>query len=76
MPSAPWAWAVTLRPMEWAASTIAFSSSFENCWARPAAVGDRTPPVAVILMMSAPARTCSRTARRQSSAPEQTEVGR
>jgi hypothetical protein len=36
-PSAPWAWAVTLRPIEWAASTMASSSAWLNCWARPAA---------------------------------------
>ena len=38
MPSAPWAWAVTLRPMAWAACTMAFSSSSVNFWPRPAAV--------------------------------------
>ena len=75
MPSPPWAWAVTWRPMRWAASTMAFSSSWVNCWPSPAAVLESTPPVAVILMTSAPRQTCSRTARRQSSAPEQTELG-
>ncbi len=45
--------------MRWATSTMAASSASVNCWARPAAVFDSTPPVAVILMMSAPDRTCS-----------------
>ncbi|MNR02145.1 hypothetical protein D3C85_1179870 [compost metagenome] len=75
MPSTPWAWAVTWRPMRWAEATIAASSSSLNCWARPAAVLDRTPPVAVILMISAPLRTWRRTARMQSSTPEQTLSG-
>jgi hypothetical protein len=51
---------------------MAASSESENCWPSPAAVFDNTPPVAVILMMSAPDRTWVRTARMQSSAPEQT----
>jgi hypothetical protein len=36
---------------------------------------DSTPPVAVILITSAPACTCWRTARRQSSGPEHTDGG-
>ena len=69
-PSAPWACAVTLRPMAWAADD---GGEFVVGELLAEAGGglDRTPPVAVILMMSAPARTRSRTARRQSSAPEQ-----
>ncbi len=55
---------------------IAASSASVNCWPRPAAVFDSTPPVAVILMMSAPDRTWVRTARMQSSAPEQMLSGR
>lgn len=50
---------------------MAANSSSENCCPSPAAVFDSTPPVAVILITSAPDRTCSRTARIQSSAPEQ-----
>jgi hypothetical protein len=46
----PCAWAVTLRPIMCAASTIATSSSSKNCFDMPAAVFERTPPIAVILM--------------------------
>ena len=69
MPSAPCACAATLRPNRCAVSTIAFISSSNSCWPSPPAMLLFTPPVAVNLMTSAPCEICSRTARRQSSAP-------
>ena len=71
MPASAWAWAATLRPSEWAVSTIAFISASVKCWPRPRACCERTPPVAVILMMSAPARETSRTRAAHCSGPVQ-----
>ena len=71
MPSAPWACAAALRPNRCAVSTMAFISSSNICWLSPPAMLLFTPPVAVNLITSAPCEICSRTARRQSSAPLQ-----
>ena len=54
MPASPWAWAATIRPLRWASSTIATSSSSEYCWAPAALLKDITPPDAEILMSLAP----------------------
>ncbi len=73
MPSTPWACAVTLRPIAWAACDDGFQFLVGELLVeagRGAARARR--PWRVILMMSAPSRTRSRTARAQSSAPEHT----
>ena len=71
MPRAPWAWAATLRPSEWAVSTIARISSSVKCASRPRACCERTPPVAVNLITWAPARESSRTRSAHCTAPVQ-----
>src|SRR5664279_2621611 len=54
IPCAPWACAATLRPRRWASATMARISSrvyWEACGSSPL---ESTPPVAQILMRSAP----------------------
>ena len=68
MPSVPCACAVTRRPIMCAACTMAASSGSVSCCETPAAVLESTPPVAVILMTSAPAWIWRRVARAQASA--------
>ncbi len=69
MPSAPCAWAATRRPARVASSTPARSSSGVSCVAPGEVPGVSTPPVAINLMTSAPARICSRTACTTSAGP-------
>ncbi len=68
-PSSPSAWAATRTPIRWASSTTAAISSAVTC-ARSGSsrVTDRAP-VAMILMKSAPRRSCARTALRISHGP-------
>ena len=54
MPASPWACAATRRPLRWASSTMAASSSSEYCWAPAALLNDITPPDAEILISLAP----------------------
>ena len=69
MPSSAIAWAAARRRARCASSTPARNSSSVSCAARGSTPGVMTPPVATSLMTSAPARSCSRTARRRSSGP-------
>src|SRR3989304_6190064 len=69
IPWEPWAWAATRRPA-FVASSMAARTSSSVSWADPGSTpGVITPPVAKILMTSAPALSCSLTARRTSSGP-------
>src|SRR6266850_5748626 len=69
MPSLPMAWAAVRRPALRASSMAARTSSAVS-WAEFGSTpGVITPPVAKILMTSAPALSCSRTALRTSSGP-------
>ncbi len=54
MPASPWACAATRRPLRWASSTMASSSSSEYCWHPAAELNDITPPEAEILISLAP----------------------
>src|SRR3990172_3129194 len=69
IPWEPWAWAATRRPALVAPSMAARPPSSVS-WPDPGSTpGVITPPVAKILMTSAPALSCSLTARRTSSGP-------
>ena len=61
MPCAPCAWAATLRPNRCASATIAFISSSVYCEACGLSPFESTPPVAQILIRSAPYLMTSRT---------------
>ena len=54
IPSVPWACAATLRSSIWAVSTAVLSSSVLYCCAPAVSPTEMTPPVAQILMRSAP----------------------
>ena len=69
IPSVPMAWAAVRRPA-FRASSIAARTSSSVSWAEVGSTPTvMTPPVAKILMTSAPALSCSRTALRTSSGP-------
>ena len=61
MPCAPCAWAATLRPRRCASATMAFISSSVYCEAWGLSPCESTPPVAQILIRSAPYLMVSRT---------------
>jgi hypothetical protein len=71
IPPAPCACAITFRPSEWAVSAMLCSSGLVKWPSSPRACCDKTPPVAVILMTSAPAREALRTFSAHSSGPVQ-----
>ena len=67
---APWACAIAPRmPASSASSKAARSSASVNCTASTESDADITPPLAMILSQSAPARIWSRAARRTASGP-------
>src|SRR5438067_7497955 len=66
--------AATLRSSLFASSTSAFNSSKPYCVAPTASPSDRTPPVAQVLITSAPYLICRRTAWRICSGPSATPV--
>jgi len=67
MPEAPWAWAATFMPAAWASSTTACISARVICWAPGDEPREKTPPVAQILITSAPYLRIFRTIFRASS---------
>src|SRR5437870_6886086 len=69
IPAVPCAWAATRRCSSVAASTTARISSSLYCCKPAESVSDSTPPVAQILITSAPYFTTYRTALRTSSTP-------
>ena len=69
IPDAAWAWAATRRPALRASSIAARISASVSCDDPGSTPGVMTPPVAKILMTSAPILSCSRTALRTSSGP-------
>ncbi len=69
MPAEPCACAAVSRPDFLASSTPARISSSVSCGEPGSTPGVITPPVAMSLMTSAPALSCSRTALRTSSGP-------
>jgi hypothetical protein len=77
MPPVPSAWASVPRiPAARASSTMARISSTVNCDASGLSAADQTPPVAMTLIQSAPARIWSLAARRTASGPSATPGGR
>src|SRR5882724_4071439 len=69
IPVEPWAWAAVRRPA-FLASSMAARISSSVSWGDPGSTpGVITPPVAMSLITSAPALSCSRTALRTSSGP-------
>ena len=69
IPSAPMACAATRRPWRCASEMAASSSSGSSCALPGTAPLVRTPPVAITLTQSAPAKSSSRTALRASHGP-------
>src|SRR5258707_920521 len=72
IPSVPCACAATFLSSLFASSTSAFNSSKLYCVAPTASPSDSTPPVAQVLITSAPYLICSRTAWRICSGPSAT----
>ena len=69
IPGLPWQCAATTRSAIPATSTMARSSASVNCWWIGSSTSDSTPPDAHTLISLALRRSCSRTARAQSSGP-------
>ena len=75
MPSTPSAWTATRLFLAAASLTAVASSSTVNCGSSQLSVTEVMPPVAQILMKSAPAISVWRTVRRTSSTPSATGSG-
>ncbi len=69
IPGLPWQCAATTRSASPATSTMARSSAMVNCWWIGSSTSESTPPDAHTLITFALRRSCSRTARTQSSGP-------
>ncbi len=76
IPPVAWAWAAMRRPAFFASSIAARISLGVSCGEPGSTPGVITPPVARILMTSAPALSCSRTALLTSSGPSASRPNR